>query len=48
MRVRKSTPITVTEAEQIRQLERDDARLRQERDIVGKAAEHFAEETNNW
>lgn len=32
---------SVTEAERIRQLERENARLREERDILHKAAEYF-------
>ena len=39
-------PIAVTDAERIRQLERENARLREERDILRKAAKYFAEETN--
>ena len=37
---------SVTEAERIRQLEHENARLREERDILRKAAKYFAEETN--
>lgn len=40
------TPTVVTEAERIRQLEREVRRLREERDILRKAAKYFAEETN--
>jgi transposase-like protein len=40
------TSTSVTEAERIRQLERENARLREERDILRKAAKYFAEETN--
>lgn len=36
----------ITGAERIRQLERDNARVREERDILRRAAKHFAEETN--
>ena len=36
---------SVTEAERIRQLERENTRLREERDILRKAAKYFAEET---
>lgn len=39
-------PMAVTDAERIRQLERENARLREERDILRKAAKYFAEETN--
>ncbi|CAM4043263.1 Transposase [Corynebacterium diphtheriae] len=42
----KSPSASVTEAEQIRQLQRENTRLRQERDILRKAAKYFAEETN--
>ena len=37
---------SVTEAERIRQLEWEVSRLREERDILCKAAKYFAEETN--
>ena len=40
------SPHSVTEAERIRQLEREVSRLREERDILRKAAKYFAEETN--
>ena len=40
------SPASVNEAEQIRKLERENARLREERDILRKAAKYFAEETN--
>ena len=40
------TPTSVTDAERIRQLERENARLKEERDILRKAAKYFAEETN--
>lgn len=40
------SPDSVTEAERIRQLEREVSRLREERDILRKAAKYFAEETN--
>jgi|SRR5699024_1028101 len=40
------TSTSVTETERIRQLERENARLREERDILRKAAKYFAEETN--
>ena len=39
------TPTSVTDAERIRQLERENARLKEERDILRKAAKYFAEET---
>lgn len=39
-------PTLVTDAERIRQLERENARLKEERDILRKAAKYFAEETN--
>lgn len=35
----------MTDAERIRQLERENARLKEERDILRKAAKYFAEET---
>ena len=35
-----------TESERIRQLERENATLREERDILRKAAKYFAEETH--
>ena len=41
----KPSPASVNEAERIRQLERENARLREERDILRKAAKYFAEET---
>ena len=41
----KPSPTSVNEAERIRQLERENARLREERDILRKAAKYFAEET---
>ncbi|BAC17057.1 conserved hypothetical protein [Corynebacterium efficiens YS-314] len=46
--VRSESPssMSVTEAERIRQLEREVSRLREERDILRKAAKYFAEETN--
>lgn len=34
-----------TDAQRIRQLQRDNARLREERDILQRAAKYFAEET---
>ncbi|QOQ38623.1 IS3 family transposase [Trueperella pecoris] len=37
------TPTSVTDAERIRQLERENARLKEERDILRKAAKYFAE-----
>lgn len=40
------TPTSITEAERIRQLERQVKRLQEERDILRKAAKYFAEETN--
>ena len=43
---KNSPSASVTEAEQIRQLQRENARLREERDILRKAAKYFAEETN--
>lgn len=39
-------PTSVTDAERIRQLERENVRLREERDILRKAAKYFAEATN--
>jgi len=39
------TAHALTEAERIRQLEREVRRLREERDILRKAAKYFAEET---
>lgn len=39
-------PTAVTDAERIRQLERGNARLREERDILRKAAKYCMEETN--
>ena len=36
----------LSEAEQIRQLKKENALLREERDILRKAAKYFAEETN--
>ena len=42
-----TTPsVAVSEAEQIRQLKKENALLREERDILRKAAKYFAEETN--
>lgn len=41
-----SVAAAVTDAERIRQLERDNIRLREERDILRRAAKYFAEETN--
>ena len=41
-----SMSMSVTEAERIRQLERQVKRLQEERDILRKAAKYFAEETN--
>ena len=35
-----------TESERIRQLEKENAKLREERDILRKAAKYFAEETH--
>ncbi len=35
-----------SEAERIRQLEKENAKLREERDILRKAAKYFAEETH--
>ena len=43
--VTSQTPTSVTDAERIRQLERENARLKEERDILRKAAKYFAEET---
>lgn len=37
----KPSPTSVNEAERIRQLERENARLREERDILRKAAKYF-------
>lgn len=37
---------TLTDAERLRQLERENAKLREERDILCKAAKYFIEETN--
>lgn len=42
----KSSSTSVNEAEQIRKLEREVRKLREERDILRKAAKYFAEETN--
>lgn len=42
----QSEAAAITDAERTRQLERDNARLREERDILRRAAEYFAEETN--
>src|SRR5690625_2056009 len=42
----RPSPHSVTEAERIHQLEREVSRLREERDILRKAAKYFAEETN--
>ena len=42
----KSEAAAVTDAERIRQLQRDNARLREELDILRRAAKYFAEETN--
>ena len=36
----------MTDSERIRQLERENAKLREERDILRKAAKYFAEETH--
>jgi len=41
-----SSSASITEAERIRQLEREVSRLREERDILRKAAKYFAEETS--
>lgn len=42
-----TTPsVAVSEAEQIPQLKKENALLREERDILRKAAKYFAEETN--
>lgn len=41
----KSEAGAITDAERIRQLQRDNARLREERDILRRAAKYFAEET---
>ena len=41
----QSEAAAITDAERIRQLERDNARLREERDILRRAAKYFAEET---
>ncbi|MFW9035208.1 hypothetical protein [Corynebacterium striatum] len=35
-----------TDSERIRQLEKEVSKLREERDILRKAAKHFAEETH--
>ena len=35
-----------TDSERIRQLEKENAKLREERDILRKAAKYFAEETH--
>ncbi len=35
----------ITDAERIRQLERDNARLREERDLLRRTTKYFAEET---
>ena len=40
------SPASVYEAERIRKLEREVRKLREERDILRKAAKYFAEETN--
>ena len=45
-RIDMPSSMSVTEAERIRQLEREVSRLREERDILRKAAKYFAEETN--
>ena len=37
-----------TDSERIRQLEKENAKLREERDILRKAAKYFAEETRWW
>ena len=42
----QSEAAAITDAERIRQLERDNARLREERDILRRTAKYFAEETN--
>lgn len=41
----QSEAAAITDAERIRQLERDNALLREERDILRRAAKYFAEET---
>ncbi|MGV0870568.1 transposase, partial [Corynebacterium kalidii] len=41
----QSEAAAITDAERIRQLQRDVARLREERDILRRAAKYFAEET---
>ncbi|MDN5722128.1 MAG: hypothetical protein L0J74_07755 [Corynebacterium sp.] len=40
----KSDAAAATDAERIRQLERDNIRLREERDILRRAAKYFTEE----
>ena len=41
-----STGAALSEAQRIRALEKENALLREERDILRKAAKYFAEETN--
>lgn len=41
----KSDAAAITDAERIRQLESDNRKLREERDILGRAAKYFAGET---
>ena len=42
----QSEAAAITDAERIRKLERENARLREERDILRRAAKYFAEETD--
>ena len=44
--VRANRSKQLTDAEQIRQLQREIAQLKEERDILRKAAKYFMEETN--
>lgn len=44
----KPSPTSVNEAERIRQLERENARLREERDILRKAAKYFPGKRLSW
>ena len=41
----KESDTLTTDSERIRQLENENAKLREERDILRKAAKYFAEET---
>ncbi len=43
---KNSAATALSEAEQIRTLEKENTLLREERDILRKAAKYFAEETN--